>query len=194
MRSHQGVSYPSMWFLAFSHQYWHNFSFQSHYYSSYTLEVDWLIDWMVFYATFNSISVISPQQLTLFMISWVSPVLGWALKCLAQGHSHKKPRGSSVAWTQDPWITSQTLYNWATWDPTLEVKGRKLPQHEFVATWNKQPPGCESDALSNKLLIREPNNKILDKDIWRFMVHQQPWSFNVQLKKNNSVNCKKTYM
>ena len=32
---------------------------------------------MVFYATFNSISVISRQQITLFMSSWVSPVLGW---------------------------------------------------------------------------------------------------------------------
>ena len=29
--------------------------------------IDWLIDWMVFYATFNSISVISRRQLTLFM-------------------------------------------------------------------------------------------------------------------------------
>ena len=38
----------------------------------------------------NSISVISRRQLTLFMLSWVSPVLGWALKCLAQGHSHEK--------------------------------------------------------------------------------------------------------
>ena len=45
---------------------------------------------MVLYATFNSISVISRRQLTLFMLSWVSPVLGWALKCLAQGHSHEK--------------------------------------------------------------------------------------------------------
>ena len=45
---------------------------------------------MVFYAAFNSISVISRRQLTLFMLSWVSPVLGWALKCLAQGHSHEK--------------------------------------------------------------------------------------------------------
>ena len=45
---------------------------------------------MVFYAFFNSISVISRRQLTLFMLSWVSPVLGWALKCLAQGHSHEK--------------------------------------------------------------------------------------------------------
>ena len=45
---------------------------------------------MVFYAAFNSISVISRRQLTLFMLSWVSPVLGWALKCLAQGHSHEQ--------------------------------------------------------------------------------------------------------
>ena len=45
---------------------------------------------MVFYAAFNSISVISRGQLTLFMLSWVSPVLGWALKCHAQGHSHEK--------------------------------------------------------------------------------------------------------
>ena len=43
---------------------------------------------MMFYAAFNSISVISRRQFTLFMLSWVSPVLGWALKCLAQGHSH----------------------------------------------------------------------------------------------------------
>ena len=52
--------------------------------------VDWLTDWMVFYAAFNSISVISRQQITLSMLSWVSPVLGWALKCLAQGHSREK--------------------------------------------------------------------------------------------------------
>ena len=45
---------------------------------------------MVFYATFNSISAISRRQFTLFMLSWVSPVLGWALNYLAQGHSHEK--------------------------------------------------------------------------------------------------------
>ena len=44
---------------------------------------------MVFYAAFNSISVISRQQLTLFM-SYLSTVLDWALKCLAHGHSHEK--------------------------------------------------------------------------------------------------------
>ena len=32
---------------------------------------------MVFYAAFNSISVISWWQLILFMLSWVSPVLSW---------------------------------------------------------------------------------------------------------------------
>ena len=52
---------------------------------------------MVFYAAFNSIAVISRRQLTLFMLSWVSPVLDWALKCLAQAHSHEKPRGFSAA-------------------------------------------------------------------------------------------------
>ena len=45
---------------------------------------------MVFYAAFNSITVISRRQLTLFMLSWDSPVLGWALKCLVQGHSHER--------------------------------------------------------------------------------------------------------
>ena len=51
---------------------------------------------MVFYAAFNSISVISLRQLTLFMPSWVSPVRGWALKCLAQGHSHEKTQEDPV--------------------------------------------------------------------------------------------------
>ena len=37
----------------------------------------WLIDWMVFYAAFNSISVISQWQLHYSCLSWVSPVLGW---------------------------------------------------------------------------------------------------------------------
>ena len=64
------------------------------------------------------------------MFSWVSPVLGWALKSLAQGHSHEKTRGSSAARTQDPWITSQTLYHRATWDPALLectiINGRKI--------------------------------------------------------------------
>ena len=39
--------------------------------------------------------------------------------CLPKDTPTKKPRGSSEARTQDPWITSQTLYHWATWDPLL---------------------------------------------------------------------------
>ena len=34
----------------------------------------------------------------------------------------KKPRGSSVAQTQDRWITSQTLYHGAMWDPLSNLK------------------------------------------------------------------------
>ena len=65
--------------------------------------IDWLIEWMVLYATFNRISVISWRQLTLF-ISFLgfTSTIGWALKCLAQGHSQEKPRGSSGARTRTP--------------------------------------------------------------------------------------------
>ena len=63
---------------------------------------------MVFYGAVNSISVISRRQLTLFMLSWVSPVLGWALKCLAQGHSHEKNPKAPV------WLEPRT--------PALRVK------------------------------------------------------------------------
>ena len=66
---------------------------------------------LLFYAAFNSISVISRQQLTLFMSFMCSSVLGWALKCLAKGHSNEKPRGSSATRTQDLWITSPTRYH-----------------------------------------------------------------------------------
>ena len=54
-----------------------------------------LIDWMVFYAAFNSISVISRRQLALFMLSWVSPVLGWALKYLAHEKTQRIQCGSN---------------------------------------------------------------------------------------------------
>ena len=79
-----------------------------------------LTDWKVFYAAFNSISVISRWQLTLFMsfLGFSSTKLGlWIV--LPMDTPLKKPRGSSVARTQDPWITSQTLYHWATQDPSF---------------------------------------------------------------------------
>ena len=63
---------------------------------------------MVFYTAFNSISVISQGQLTLFMLSWVSLAIGWALTCLAQGQSQEEN-------TEDPvWLKPRT--------PGLRVK------------------------------------------------------------------------
>ena len=54
-----------------------------------------IFDWMVLYAAFNSISVshITATAHIVHVFSWVLPVLGWALKCLAQGHSHEKTQG-----------------------------------------------------------------------------------------------------
>ena len=62
--------------------------------------VDWLIEWC--FTSLLTVFVISRQQLTLFMLSWVSPVLGWALKCLAQGHSHEKPQRIQCGSNQGP--------------------------------------------------------------------------------------------
>ena len=78
---------------------------------------------MVFYAAFNSISVISWPQLTLLMsfLGFTSTRLGlWSV--LPKDTPMKKPRGSCVAQTQDPWITSQTLYHWAMWDHDVTKK------------------------------------------------------------------------
>ena len=75
------------------------------------------IDWMVFYAAFNSIWVIQQQQLTLFMsfLGFTSTRLGlWSV--LPKDTPPKKPRWSSAAQTQCPWIMCQTLYHWATQD------------------------------------------------------------------------------
>ena len=52
---------------------------------------DWLIEWCFtpLLTVFQSYHGDSSHYSCL---SWVSPVLGWALKCLAQGHSHEKTR------------------------------------------------------------------------------------------------------
>ena len=64
---------------------------------------------MMFHASFNSISVISWRQLTLFMsfLGFTSTRLGSEVFCqrtLPQKKKKKKNRGSSAARTQDPWI------------------------------------------------------------------------------------------
>ena len=85
------------------------------------------VDWMVFYATFNSISVISRQQFTLFTSSWVSPVLGRGSEVSCpRTLPWKKPRRSSAARTQDPWIMSQTLYHWAMKGPPPKQLTRQI--------------------------------------------------------------------
>ena len=79
--------------------------------------------WMVFYVAFNSILVISRQQFKLFMsfLGFTSTRLGlWSV--LPKDTPTKKPRGSSEARSQDPWITRQTLYHWAMQDPFCSIK------------------------------------------------------------------------
>ena len=62
----------------------------------------------------NSISFMPWQQLTLFMsfVGFTNTRLGlWSV--LPMDTPIKRPRGSNVARTQDPWIMSQTLCHWA---------------------------------------------------------------------------------
>ena len=71
-------------------------------------------NWLAFYVAINIIWVITRRQLTLFMsfLGFHSTRLGfWSG---VQGHSHENPE--DPARTQDPLITSQTLYHWATQD------------------------------------------------------------------------------
>ena len=60
-------------------------------YMYHTSTCKWLIDWC-----FTPLSTVfqSYQRDSSYYscLSWVSPVLGWALKCLAQGHSHEKTK------------------------------------------------------------------------------------------------------
>ena len=61
------------------------------------LIVDWLNGVL---CHFQNYFVISWQQLTnsCTFISWASPVLGWALKCLARGFSWEKTQGIHCGW------------------------------------------------------------------------------------------------
>ena len=97
---------------------------------------NWLIDWLIEWC-FTPLSTVFQSyhgdSSHYSYLSWVSPVLGWALKCLVQGHPHKKPRGSSAARTQDPWIASQTLYHWATWDPRVQNRTTFLSDNCYFA-------------------------------------------------------------
>ena len=82
---------------------------------------------MVFYAAFNSIPVILRRQLTLFMLSWVSPVLDWALKCLAQGHSHEKTQRIQSASNPGPLDYESNTLPLSNAGPTTARKLSFLP-------------------------------------------------------------------
>ena len=72
---------------------------------------------MVIHTAFNIISLVSWQQLTLFVFfpGFKSTRLG-LLSVLPKDTPSIKPRRSSAAGSQDPWIMSQTLYHWASKD------------------------------------------------------------------------------
>ena len=68
-------------------------------------------------------------------LSWVSPVLGQGSEVSCpRTLPRKKPRGSSAARTQGPWIMSQTLYHWATQDPgSTCTRGRaSIKKYNFI--------------------------------------------------------------
>ena len=72
---------------------------------------------MVFYATFNSISVISQRQLKLFMsfLGFTSTSLGSELSS-PRTLPRKNPEDPVRLKPGTPGL-HQTLYHWATWDP-----------------------------------------------------------------------------
>ena len=73
--------------------------------------LNWLFDCLVLYTAFN-ISVISQRQLTLFMsfLEFTSTTLGpWIV--FPKETPEEKPRGPSVALTQDPKTAIQTLHH-----------------------------------------------------------------------------------
>ena len=120
-----------------------------------------LIDWMVIYAAFNSTSVVSRRQFKLFMsfLGFTSTRLGlWSV--LPKDTPTKQPRGSSAAQTEDPWITSQTLYQWATQDPHGE-RGMNPDYHQsseriLAKQIIKQATSCSQVLYATKQAIYWP--------------------------------------
>ena len=91
-----------------------------------SIELNTLIVWMVFYATFNSISVLSQQQLTLFM-SGVSPIPGWSV--LPKNTPMKKPRGPQgyeSNTTTEPCRTPTFNSNFLVWKKAKEPNKKRL--------------------------------------------------------------------
>ena len=90
---------------------------------------NWLIEYIVLYVTLNTISVTSWRQVKWLMHFLSFTVLGWASEMPWETPT-KKTWWSTAAQTQDPLITSQTLYHWAMHDPTHCLRIRSS------ARWN----------------------------------------------------------
>ena len=77
----------------------------------------WLIDWMVFYTAFNSISVISRQQLTLFMsfLGYTRTRLGLEVSC-PRTLLRENPEDPVRLEPRTPVLRVKTLYHGATQD------------------------------------------------------------------------------
>ena len=74
---------------------------------------------MVFYAAFNCICHITATEKIINVFPPSHQYEAGALKCLDQGHFHEKKLDDPVH--LDTWVTSQTLYHWATQDPKLQT-------------------------------------------------------------------------
>ena len=77
---------------------------------------NWLVEWC--FTPLSTVFQSSQRQCTLFIsfLGFTSTMLE-LLSVLPKDTPKKNPRGSSAAWTQDLWITTQTLNHWATQDP-----------------------------------------------------------------------------
>ena len=83
----------------------------------------WLIEWC-FYAVFNSFSVMTRRQLTLFMFfPGVSPVLGWGSEAYCPKTLQSKTPEDPVGSNPGPLITSQKLHHGVMQDPITHFGG-----------------------------------------------------------------------
>ena len=109
---------------------------------------------MVFYDAFDSISVISRRQLTLFMsfLGFTSTRLGLR-SVLPKDTPTKKPKRSSAARTQDPWITSQTLHHWAMQGPQSRKNHKQLQLQSWFSLICNEKACKKSDCTFQADLI-----------------------------------------
>ena len=91
------------------------------------------------------------------MLSWVSLVLGWALKCLAQGHSHEKTQRIQCGLNPGPLDYESSTLPMSHVGPLVRVENTdKYAQlHTHTNTISEQYlQKCRSIALDNDDLVK----------------------------------------